>query len=285
MFRNKSASTITQETSHLTRKHLEFYFSRYLEQIITRLTKLTRGTDQTATLIGHILTNSPEKVSQSGDDDLIYCTTNAYLPKSHKHNEIFGSSMKKYSTKKFSENLREIVFPNCLTYTYVNGAYSDFVHRVAEAINFIAPAKMIRAKANSEPWFDNQTISIIQRRDKLYKNFKHSGLETNDDSFKAAKMHLQKIILKKKKSYFEELTENRNKPKELWKALKSLGLSSDKANKSNTSFKKNATIQFEALENANVFKMEYTGAGDLEEKLPKASNKFTSQMTKNQLLL
>ena len=31
-------------------------------------------------------------------------------------------------------------------------------------------------------------------------------------------MHLQKIILEKKKSYFQkELAKNRNKPKELWK--------------------------------------------------------------------
>ena len=37
-------------------------------------------------------------------------------------------------------------------------------------------------------------------------------------NFKVAKMHLQKMILKKKKSYFEEeLGKNRNKPKELWK--------------------------------------------------------------------
>ena len=35
-------------------------------------------------------------------------------------------------------------------------------------------------------------------------------------------MHLQKMILKKKESYFEEEPDK----KELWKALKSLGLSS-----------------------------------------------------------
>ena len=38
------------------------------------------------------------------------------------------------------------------------------------------------------------------------------------------------MILKKKKSYFEkELGKNRNKPKELWKTLKLLGLCSGKA--------------------------------------------------------
>ena len=62
------------------------------------------------------------------------------------------------------------------------------------------------------------------------------------------------MILKKKKSYFEEeLAKNRNKPKELWRTLKSLGLSLDKTRKPNFFFKKDGTIQFEALENANTF--------------------------------
>ena len=83
------------------------------------------------------------------------------------------------------------------------------------------------------PWFDNQIVSAIQRWDKLYKTFKHSGLETDMDNFEVAKMHLQKMILKKKKSYFEEeLGKNRNKLKELWKTLKSLSLSSEKARQS-----------------------------------------------------
>ena len=57
-------------------------------------------------------------------------------------------------------------------------------------------------KANSKPWFDNQIVSAIQRMDKLGKKFKHS--ETDKENFKVAKMHLQKMILKKKKSYFQE---------------------------------------------------------------------------------
>ena len=70
---------------------------------------------------------------------------------------------------------------------------------------------------------------------------KHSDLEADKHNFKVAKMHLQKMILKKKKSYFEEeLGKNRNKPKELWKTLKSLGLSSDKARQSKISLKDGA---------------------------------------------
>ena len=91
-------------------------------------------------------------------------------------------------------------------------------------------------------------------------------------------MHLQKTILKKKKSYFEEeLAKNRNKPKELWKALKSLGLSQDKARKSYISIKKDGAIQFEALENADTLEKFYSVlARGLQEKLSKAPKKLTS---------
>ena len=75
----------------------------------------------------------------------------------------------------------------------------------------------------------------------------------------------------------EELYKNRNKLKELWRTLKSLGLSSDKARESKIYFKKDGAIQL-----VNIFKRFYSElAGDLQEKLPSAPNKFTSLTTKN----
>ena len=139
------------------------------------------------TLIDHILTNSPHKVSQSGsiylglsDPDLIYCTRKTSLPKSHEYNQISVLSVKRYSAEKFLEILREIVFLNYLTYTCVNDGSSGFTYRFLGAINFIAPSKKIRVEANSKPWFDNQIVSAIQRWDKLYKKFKYSGLEADN---------------------------------------------------------------------------------------------------------
>ena len=188
--------------------------------------------------------------------------------------------MKRYSAEKFLEILREIVFPNYLTYACVSDACSNFIYRFAEAISFIAPSKKIRVKANSKPWFDNQVVSAIQRRDKLYKKFKYSGLETDRDNFKVAKMHLRKMILKKKKSYLEEeLGKNRNKPKELRKSLNSIGLSSDKARQSKISLNKDGAIKFEALENANTFKRIYSElAGGLREKLVKHPKTTTPRL-------
>ena len=70
IFRNESTNTINKKIPHLTRRYLELCFSNSLKQIITRPTRPTRVTNQTATLINHILTNSRHKVSQSGVIDL-----------------------------------------------------------------------------------------------------------------------------------------------------------------------------------------------------------------------
>ena len=146
------------------------------------------------------------------------------------------------SARKLLEILREIVFPNNLNYTCVNDVYSDFIYRFAEAVNFIAPAKRIRMKAKSNPWLHNQIASAMQRRYKFYKTFKDSFLETDKENFKILTFTCRKRYWR---TYFEEeLANNRNKSKELWKALKLLGLSSEKARKVEISLKEYNTIQF-----------------------------------------
>ena len=69
-------------------------------------------------------------------------------------------------------------------------------------------------KTNSKPWFDNEIILAIQRRNKLYKEINSSGLETDKDNFKAAKTHLKKIMLYKKKTYFEDVLAKNKKKQE-----------------------------------------------------------------------
>ena len=109
-------------------------------------------------------------------------------------------------------------------------------------------------KASSKPWLDSETISAIRRRGKLLKKYKESGLETDKDHFWLAKMALQKAISKKKKSYFQEKIEkNANNSKEVRKALKSLGMKSDKVNQSKIALKKDGAIQFKPTKNANTF--------------------------------
>ena len=101
------------------------------------------------------------------------------------HQKIFGKSKRDH-------------FPNHLTYNCVNDVYSGFIYKFVEEISFISPARRIRSKANSKSWFGKQIILVTQRRDNIFKKFKHSSLKTDKDSYKVAEMHLQKMILTKR---------------------------------------------------------------------------------------
>ena len=67
---------------------------------------LNRTTDRTATLVGHVMTNSFHKVNQSGvidggssDHDFIFYSRKTL--KSHKHSNILVQLLKYYTEEKF----------------------------------------------------------------------------------------------------------------------------------------------------------------------------------------
>ena len=123
-----------------------------------------------------------------------------------------------------------MTFPNYELFTDVNAAYSDFINKLMSVINEIAPFKEVRVKNRTEEWFDGEVSDSIKVRDKLFKKFKKSKLQIDRELFKAARNSTQSLIYKKKKSFYKEkLNENIGKPKELWKSLNSLGLSSKKS--------------------------------------------------------
>ena len=66
---------------------------------------------------------------------------------------------------------------------------------------------------------------------------------------------MQKLIKQKKIEFYNaKLTENIGKPKELWKALKNLGLPSKKSPSMNICLTKDNTTIFADKENTNIFK-------------------------------
>ena len=87
---------------------------------------------------------------------------------------------------------------------------------------------------------------------------------------------MQKLIKQKKIEFYNaKLTVNIGKPKELWKALKNLGLPSKKSPSTNICLTKDNTTIFAGKENTNISKKFYsTLADDLVKNLPPASSIF-----------
>ena len=99
-------------------------------------------------------------------------------------------------------------------------------------------------------------------------------------------MALQKAISRKKKSFFQgKIKKNANNFKELWKALKSLGMKSGKVNQSKITLRNDDANQFESTKNENIFKNLYSDlAAKLVRMLPVAVNKFNDNSTKKYYL-
>ena len=85
----------------------------------------------------------------------------------------------------------------------------------------------VRVRKNTQEWMDQEVLEGIRIRDRLLTKFRSSKTHVDCVGFKKARNHVQNLTKRKKKSFVVgKLNENIGKPKDLWKCLKSLGLSS-----------------------------------------------------------
>ena len=76
------------------------------------------------------------------------------------------------------------------------------------------------------------------------KKFKKPRLRINKELYNGARYKVRKLIFNKKKDYFENKSNECNgKPKELWKALKPLGLPNKTSSCEVSALKVNKTVQ------------------------------------------
>ena len=257
-----------------------FVSSQGLHQLITEPTRIS---ENTSTLLDHILTNSIEKTSQSGiidvglsDHQLIFCTRKVVKNKSGKHKTIKIRSMKRYSQDLFLEELEKAQFPDYSQFEDMHKAYSHFSDKLLQVLEKIAPIKEVRIKNHNQEWFDGEVLEKITTRDKLFRKYKKSKLHVDKEIYNAARNSAHSLILKKKKQFVQDaLQDNIGKPKELWKTLQGLGLKTTTRTPQNICLENQGKISFDPKANANIFKNHFSNlAGNLVKQLPKAKNKF-----------
>ena len=270
----------------LLNQYKDFCQSYSLKQMIRSPTRITCNT---SSLIDHILSNSDEKISNSGvidigisDHQLIFFTRKIVRLKSNAHKQARKRSFKNYNIQLFQERLIDENFPSYDMFSNIDIAYSDFLKKLSRVINSVAPDKETRIKNNSQEWFDNEIFKKIKHRNTLLENFKKSKTQVDKDIYREAQCNVQKMIKNKKKTFYHtKLKENIGKPKELWKTLKTLGLPSKKAPPTKICLKTNDTISFDDATNASIFKNFYSSLADnLVSKLPTAPKRFDISLLK-----
>ena len=277
---NKNKTSIINEYN-------EFCKTNDMTQIITSCTHVTKTS---SSLIDHILTNSQDRISQSGviettfsDHFSIFCTRKITRNKHNKHKTIKIRSFKNYDKDAYLERLKGINLPDFDESRNIDEIYNNFIIELSKIIDYVAPLREIRVKNKTPDWFDGTIMDEIRTRDKLHRKFINTKLEVDGLPYRSSRNKVQNLINSKKKIFIQNsLEQNKRDSKKLWKTLKDLGLPSKTKSDSKINLNINGQINSKPAEIANHFNDFYSTLADkLVEKLPIAPNKFGDNETEN----
>ena len=169
---------------------------------------------------------------------------------------MFLRSLKHCTVNVFVEKLQKIDFSNYECFFCIDVAYTDFFNKLMKVVNEIAPSKEITIKNNTQEWFHTEIAELIHAHEKLFLKVKKSKLHIDEENYKKVKYQLQNLIRKKKREFYEtNLRRKINKPKELWKTLKSMGLAPKAVTTSNICLKNKSEIVCNATKSCSFFKI------------------------------
>ena len=116
-----------------------------LKQLIENPTQITCSS---SSIIDHILASFPDRVTQQGivnvglsDHQLIYCKRKIIRKKRVDQKQIKFCSFKNYTIDGYEKALVEINFPEYKHFDNVNDVYSNFIQKLMEVIDKVAPVK------------------------------------------------------------------------------------------------------------------------------------------------
>ena len=162
---------------------------------------------------------------------MTYCTRKVSRSIFNKHKTSTIRSLKNYTKEKIIEQLKEINWFQVLNCDDVGKAWSAFHALFAGVIDKVAPVKKVCLKQRSEPWITHEILELIKERDKVLLEFKRSNQKSSYEQFCKIRNLIQNKVKKAKNSFYndkvEECKHGKGSSSQLWKTLKSIGLSKD----------------------------------------------------------
>ncbi|EDO42599.1 predicted protein [Nematostella vectensis] len=215
-----------EEIEEITDEYLDMLFSNGLMPIIT---KPTRITSHTATLIDHIYTNCPISHVTPGiltvdiSDHLpIFCTFKSHLKKTCEQQSFRDFS--KFNSENFLYDMNQLDWNSLHQSTKtLNEKTEDTIHAIHSVIDKHAPMKIAsRAKKRqlSKPWITNGILKSIKHKQKMYRSHFFSKNQEKVIAYKQYSNTLSHLLNKSKKEYFHsQFISCKNNLKATWKLI------------------------------------------------------------------
>ena len=253
----------------------EFLDTMYSHNVYPLITKPTRVTSSSATLIDHILSNNIDV--SSGHMQGILCTSMS------DHFAIFHIAgnmstvkltqpvspkltrdMRKKNVSKFLNEMQNIDWSTLLLINDAQCAYSTFHKMLSSIYNKCFPfRKYDKPYYNKKPWLTLALKESIKTKNKLYvTSTKGRNKEEKSTQYKLYRNKLHHLLRSAERKYYHDLLiEHKNNLKKSWKVIKSV-INKRKYSPSSTKFKYNGNIIDDGSEISNRFNKFFVHVGE-----------------------
>ena len=219
---------LNSDTHLQTAEFLETLYSFSFSPLIT---KPTRITDNTATLIDNIFTNfSPNKKGVAG----ILCTDITdhlpifYIDQGVKVTERFEKVpllQRQYSTKnkiRFHEELGNVNWTEVFESNDAQLSYTKFFNSFKTSYDSCFPLKPKKSTYKERcPWLTQGLRSSIKIKNKLYLKSIKYPTDTNKTAYKQYKIRLRTLLRQCERNYYDSCFKaNKNNMRKTWKLIK-----------------------------------------------------------------
>jgi hypothetical protein len=217
---------MNHQSHQQTSEFLDVMYSNMLLPLITRPTRITA---HTSTLIDNIFTNHLENSLFSG---LLFTDISDHLPifcfSYEQSLDIIDEKFVIFRDKsnsnliKFHNQLNNTKWEDLLGFNDPETAYDCFHKKFKDIYNLSFPFKKVKTKKFSlrKPWVSNGLLKSINRKNNLYKKYLNNPCTENESKYKRYKNKLTNLLRNAKKIYYEEKIENaKTNMKDTWKIL------------------------------------------------------------------
>jgi hypothetical protein len=198
------------------------FFLYGLKQLVT---KPTRVTPTSTTLLDHIYANNQSKISNIRLSDVsisdhcpIVCTWSCKVAKIAKstHTTIEYRSFKRFNKDHFLYDLSSVNFSDVYNCSDANDAVAMWYDIFLPIVDKHAPIRRKRVKHQTLPgWMSNDIIEAMKLRDRLKK-------DKQFNEYKKQRNVVSELVKKAKKAHFENMIHEQSDTAHLWRAMNNI---------------------------------------------------------------
>ena len=193
------------------------------------ITEVTRVSSDTKTLIDHIASNNPDRISSGGviscgisDHDAVFVVRSMRIPKLPRNSRIVTvRKYKKFDLAAFRHDLHRIQFDEIRSISSdPNEMWTVWKNLFLEVLNKHAPLDNIKIKDSNLPYITSEIRQLARQRDFLKKKANKTGSRCLRQAFQQIKHEVTYKTRQVRSAYSRRINENQGDIKGTWKVLK-----------------------------------------------------------------